>query len=115
MTKDLSWLGKRLEIDGEFVSAVAYGSGHINETFAATYEMRGAGSGAGSGRRRFIHQRINSDVFKDPAALMDNLARVTRHIHGKLEAQGEEDIERRVLTLVAAYLAFGGILFDRVS
>ena len=102
MTKDLSWLGKRLEIDGEFISAVAYGSGHINETFAATYEMRGAGSEAGSGRRRFIHQRINSDVFKDPAALMDNLARVTGHIRGKLEAQGKEDIERRVLTLVAA-------------
>ena len=36
---DLSWLGKQLEIDGEFISAVAYGSGHINETFAATYEL----------------------------------------------------------------------------
>ncbi len=100
MTKDLSWLGERLEIDGEFLSAVAYGSGHINETFAATYEMRAAGREAGSGRRRFIHQRINVDVFKDPAALMDNLARVTRHIRGKLEAQGDEDVERRVLTLI---------------
>jgi len=101
VTKDLSWLGERLGIDGAFVAAVAYGSGHINATFAATYEMRGVGGEvAGSGRRRFIHQRINADVFKNPAALMDNLARVTRHIRGKLETQGAEDVERRVLTLI---------------
>ena len=36
---DLSWLGKQLEIDGEFISAVAYGSGHINETFVATLSL----------------------------------------------------------------------------
>ena len=98
---DLSWLGKQLEIDGEFISAVAYGSGHINETFAATYEMGAVGKGTETRQCRFIHQRINSNIFKDPTTLMCNLARVTRHIRGKLEAQGEEDLERRVLTLIS--------------
>ena len=98
---DLSWLGKQLEIDGEFISAVAYGSGHINETFVATYEMRAGGKGTGTRQCRFIHQRINANIFKDPATLMCNLARVTQHIRGKLEAQGEEDLERRVLTLIS--------------
>ena len=98
---DLSWLGKQLEIDGEFISAVAYGSGHINETFAATYEMGAVGKGTETRQCRFIHQRINSNIFKEPTTLMCNLARVTRHIRGKLEAQGEEDLERRVLTLIS--------------
>lgn len=98
---DLSWLGRQLEIEGEFISAVTYGSGHINETFAATYEMHGAEKGAQPHRCRFIHQRINVNVFKDPATLMKNLARVTRHIRGKLEVRGEEDVERRVLKLIA--------------
>ena len=98
---DLSWLGKQLEIDGEFISAVAYGSGHINETFAATYEMGAVGKGTETRQCRFIHQRINSNIFKDPTTLMCNLARVTQHIRGKLEAQGEEDLERRVLTLIS--------------
>ena len=98
---DLSWLGKQLEIDGEFVSAIAYGSGHINETFVATYEMRAVGKGPETRQCRFIHQRINANIFKDPATLMCNLARVTKHIRGKLEAQGEDDLERRVLTLIS--------------
>jgi len=95
--KDLAWLGDQLVIDGSFISAVPYGSGHINDTFAASYEVSAA---TGPGRRRYIHQRINHEVFKDPAALMDNVARVTRHIRAKLEADDAADIDRRVLSLV---------------
>lgn len=97
MQKDLSWLGDQLVIDGKFISAVPYGNGHINDTFAASYAVPAS---AGARRRRYIHQRINHEVFEDPAALMDNVARVTRHIRAKLEADGIEDIENRVLSLV---------------
>ena len=95
MQKDLSWLGDQFVIDGDFISAVPYGSGHINETFAASYA-----TAAGGRRRRYIHQRINHQVFRDPAALMRNVARVTRHIRAKLEAEAAGEIDRRVLTLV---------------
>ena len=90
MRRDLSWLGGQSVIDGDFVSAVPYGSGHINDTFAASYQVPAA---AGARRRRYIHQRINHQVFKDPAALMDNVARVTRQIRGKLEADAPPDLE----------------------
>jgi len=93
--RDLSWLGDQFVIDGDFISAVPYGSGHINETFAASY-----GTADGRRRRRYIHQRINHEVFRDPAALMRNVARVTRHIRAKLEAEAAGEIDRRVLTLV---------------
>ena len=96
MRADLSRLASRFAIDGEFLSAVPYGSGHINETYAATYRTSGADE-----RRRYIHQRINREVFRDPAGLMNNAARVTQHIRTKLTDLGAADIDRRVLTLVA--------------
>jgi len=96
--KDLRWLADRLEIEGEFVSAVPYGSGHINQTYAATYATPVPGGRPAT--RRYIHQRINEKVFRDPEALMGNMARVTHHVRGKLEARGADSIDRRVLTLV---------------
>jgi hypothetical protein len=51
---------------------------------------------------RYIFQRINHNVFKDPAGLMGNVERVTAHIRRKLEAAGADQISRRVLTLVPA-------------
>ncbi len=92
-TFDLARLGERFAIEGEFVSAAPHGSGHINDTFAATYRQ-------GSVSRRFIHQRINHAIFKDPPSLMANIAAVTRHLGRKLAVAPTADAERRVLELV---------------
>src|ERR1039458_6577123 len=51
---------------------------------------------------RYILQRLNAYVFKDPVALMDNVHRVTRHQRKKLKEAGTQDAERRALTLVPA-------------
>jgi hypothetical protein len=91
---DIARVGAAFAIDASFVSAAPHGSGHINDTFAATYAFT-------DGPRRFIHQRINHLIFKDPAALMANVAAVTRHVAAKLAAAGEHDQGRRVLELVS--------------
>jgi Ser/Thr protein kinase RdoA (MazF antagonist) len=49
----------------------------------------------GGRRERFLLQRINTQIFHDPVALMKNIERVTTHLAGK-----EPDGSRRVLTLV---------------
>jgi aminoglycoside phosphotransferase (APT) family kinase protein len=67
--------------------------GHINETYVATYNQGGAVV-------RYVHQKINTDVFRDPAGVMDNIGRVTRHQRAKLEAIETGDVTRRVLTVV---------------
>ena len=67
--------------------------GHINETYIATYHQGGS-------RVRYIHQKLNTEVFKDPDAVMSNIQRVTRHQREKLEQAGQSDISRRVLTVV---------------
>src|SRR5207249_5287715 len=70
-----------------------WGSGHINDTYAATYNQGGA-------TIRYIHQRINHHVFKNPPLVMDNIRRVTEHMLQKLAAAGADDVTRRTLTLV---------------
>ena len=81
------------ELGGRPVSAVAFGSGHINDTFALTVEKP-----ASDAFVRFVLQRINPHVFPDPLAVMDNIVRVTRHLRGKYAIL--PDVERRVLTVI---------------
>ncbi|MFA6292597.1 MAG: aminoglycoside phosphotransferase family protein [Victivallales bacterium] len=78
-------------IAGDFVSASPYGSGHINDTFAAVFSQ-------GWTKVRYILQRINHNVFRNPVALMDNIDRVTSHLHTKLSSSG--DASRRALSLI---------------
>ncbi|HWQ11111.1 MAG TPA: hypothetical protein VN436_18470, partial [Holophaga sp.] len=78
---------------GDFVDAQPYGNGHINDTFAVVYDQGGT-------EVRYIFQRINDRIFKEPLRLMENIAHVTNHIRAKLEAEGVEDTSRQVMTLV---------------
>ena len=86
-------ISRQFHIYGELAHAEPCKVGHINETYTATYEQGGKDV-------RYIHQRINHEVFKDPAGLMDNLQRVTTHLHSKLVERGVRDITRRGLTVI---------------
>lgn len=86
-------VARQFEIPGEFVSAEPYGSGHINDTYCVVFDQAGA-------RVRYIFQRINHLVFKNPVALMENISRVTQHLGGKFAGAG--DASRRALTLIPA-------------
>jgi hypothetical protein len=90
---DIRAVARNFEISGQFLSAEPYGSGHINDTYRAVFDQGGTPI-------RYIHQRINHNVFKNPAALMDNITRVTTHLHSKLA--DHVDRTRRALTLVPA-------------
>ena len=73
---DIRAVARRFQIHGEFLRAAPYGSGHINDTYRATFDQGGA-------RVRYIFQRINHAVFKNPVALMENVQRVTAHLAHK--------------------------------
>ncbi len=90
---DIQLVSRNFQICGRFLSAEPYGSGHINDTYCAIFDQGGT-------RIRYIHQRINHHVFKKPTALMENITRVTTHLHTKLA--GQADRTRRALTLVPA-------------
>ncbi len=80
-------------VDGHLLDGIPYGSGHINDTFALRFAENHTS-------RRYILQRINHRVFKDIPSLMDNIARVCRHVRGCLETEGRADAHRRALTLI---------------
>lgn len=73
------------------LDANPYGSGHINDTIALNVEQAGT-------PLRYILQRINSRIFKNPPAVMENILRVTSHI--ARQWAGHPDATRRSLTVV---------------
>jgi hypothetical protein len=80
-------------IQGDFHSGASYGHGHINDTYAVVFDQAGSPV-------RYLFQRINHHVFKNPSAVMENISRVTAHLREKLEAEWAAETSRRVLTLV---------------
>lgn len=92
-TPDLASLVRAFQLYGDFRGAAPHGTGHINDTYAAVFDQAGSPV-------RYILQRINSRVFRNPPAVMENIQRVTDHVRRKLEASGTAEASRRVLTLV---------------
>ena len=62
------------ELDLKKGSATPYGNGHINLTYLVFF-----------GEKKYILQRINKNVFRDPESLMDNLLRVTSYLKERTE------------------------------
>jgi hypothetical protein len=91
--KQLQDISKKFQIYGEILHAETLKIGHINETYTATYDQGGT-------RVRYIHQKINRSVFRNPVAVMKNLTRVTTHIRKKLEAANVRDVTRRSLIVI---------------
>jgi hypothetical protein len=83
---------REFRFEGDFLSADIYGTGHIHDTYAALFQ-------AGGDIRRYILQRVNQNVFKDPEGVMSNVQAVTAHLRGKIiEAGG--DPQRETLNLI---------------
>src|SRR5947209_4022798 len=91
--KHLQEVSKKFQIYGEILHAETLKIGHINETYTATYDQGGT-------RVRYIHQKINRQVFKNPSAVMKNVMRVTTHIRKKQEGRNVRDATRRSLVVI---------------
>ena len=90
---NLRTIARQFQISGEFLGGESFGSGHINDTYCVVFNQGGT-------RIRYVFQRINHNIFRQPVALMENIQRVTTHLVGKVA--GEPDASRRVLTLIRA-------------
>jgi Ser/Thr protein kinase RdoA (MazF antagonist) len=88
---DIGSVLREFLLAGDFVQAEPFGSGHINDTYRVTFNQ-------GGDQQRYILQRLNPHVFQNPAAVMENIGRVTAHLAKKLA--GTPAADRRVLTLV---------------
>ena len=69
--------------NGSVSEPVPYGEGHINQTYALTVT-------SAQGAKRYILQKINTDTFKDPAGLMENICGVTDFLREKAKQRGAD-------------------------
>ncbi len=73
---------KTFAIEGEYQSYEIVSGGHINETYRVYFVRHGE-------VKDYIVQRVNTYVFKNPEAMMDNISSVTEFIRSKIKATGK--------------------------
>ena len=70
-----------------------YGAGHINETYAVYMP------GEEGDEPSYVLQRVNSNVFKDPDGVMENIFGVTEYLRSVIRAEGG-DPDRETLAYI---------------
>jgi hypothetical protein len=90
---DIEDIAGNFQFDGEFRKAEPNISGHINDTYIVYYDKDGGPS------QRYILQRINHNVFKDPDKVMENIIGITRHMREKIIKAGGDPL-RETLNLI---------------
>lgn len=79
--------------EGRLDEVVPYGSGHINDTYRLT-------CGLDNGKtKRYILQRMNKEIFRQPDQLMENIMNVTSFLRNKIIANGG-DPDRETLNCI---------------
>jgi hypothetical protein len=81
-------IAHQFELGGEIIQISPFGTGHINDTFLIETKAQ-----------KYILQRINHEVFKNPVAVMENIALIGKHQIHQLQALGKP-IDRQMLRLV---------------
>lgn len=87
MGTKVSELVKHFQMDLDDTNEVPYGNGHINETYVVGI------------KKRYILQKINRNVFKDPSAVMNNITLVTEHLRRRAAEEGK-DPDAATLTVI---------------
>jgi thiamine kinase-like enzyme len=82
------------EVNAEILEWAAYGNGHINDTILIKTVPDNSPN--------YILQRKNHMIFKNVPGMLDNIVKATNHIRKKLQAQGQADVDRRVMTYYPA-------------
>ena len=72
MEFNLKEISTQFQIDGEYVSGIPFGDGHINSTFLIETTAN-----------KYILQKINATVFSSPEDVMDNVVMVTGFLRKK--------------------------------
>lgn len=72
---------KHFNLEGELLSIDAYGNGHINDTYLIKMHKPGM-------EKKYIFQRLNTDVFQHPKELMENIMGVTAFLAEKIRERG---------------------------
>jgi hypothetical protein len=93
MDAEIRAVAGRFALDGAVTGIHPLPGGHINDSYVVECRRDAASS-------RYVLQRLNASVFRNPLEVVENIRRITQHIATRLRADGVSDLERRVLTLL---------------
>ncbi|WP_317367279.1 aminoglycoside phosphotransferase family protein [uncultured Tyzzerella sp.] len=84
---------KQFDLQGEIIGKSTLEKGHINDTFCIEYRLDN------NIIKRYILQRINTNIFKNVDELMENVFNVTSHLKKKI-LENSGDVERETLSII---------------
>ncbi len=84
---------REFQINGELIYCNPFGEGHINTTFVVCFMHETTPP------VRYILQQINTSIFTEPEALIQNISLVTSFIKEKIKEEGG-DVNRETLSLI---------------
>ena len=91
MNSKIERISANFQIEGRLVDIAENAQGNINSTYLLTFESN-------SKRTKYLLQKINSSVFKEPYLVMRNIGLVTKHIRSKLETA--QDTNHKTLNFI---------------
>ena len=80
------------DFPGSLVDFRPFGNGHINDTYMVRFRYKGR-------TRKYILQRVNGEVFKQPEQVMSNMIGVTSYLREKIIERGG-DPERETINVI---------------
>ena len=93
LPSQLQDISSQFQIHGDWRGARPLLAGHINSSYVVTYDQGGTAL-------RFLLQKINGQIFRQPERLMKNLVRVTAQLQKNSGGGKSADRTRRCLTLI---------------
>jgi hypothetical protein len=87
--EELSAISEHFAFEGSITGIHRYGNGHINDTFLV------------EGSTRYILQRLNTSIFKDPKGVMKNIVGVSAELADKVQKEGG-DPRRECMSVIPA-------------
>lgn len=93
LTEKFESIINKFDISGDYFYCEPFGEGHINGTYAVYFKSNCCPT------KRYILQKINTSIFKEPKLLMENIVNVTNYLKVKIK-ENAKDVSRRVLNLV---------------
>lgn len=89
MSEKMQKILQMFNFDGDVISVVENNQGNINATYVITTNLG----------KKYLLQKINTYVFKEPHLVMKNIELVTNHIREKLKQQ--HDTKHMTLTIIS--------------
>ncbi|MEP6895151.1 MAG: aminoglycoside phosphotransferase family protein, partial [Chloroflexota bacterium] len=75
-----TYIAEQFKPGGNIIKVKEFGNGNINDTYIVTTNA--------SENNKFILQRINIHVFKNPHLIMQNMRTFTEHVHRRVRNEG---------------------------